>query len=64
MRGVCYWKALVMQAELYAKLCKMCQQFKHRKAIYGHLPTNNIVEPKLWNSVHLYLIVTYSKSTR
>ena len=51
-----------MQAELFTKTCKICQQFKNRKNIYGHLPPNNIAELKLCDLVHVDLISTYSKS--
>ena len=63
-REVCYWKGLVMQAELFAKTCKICQQFKNRKTLYGHLPPKIIAELKLWDTVHMELIVIYSKSIR
>ena len=53
-----------MQAELYSKPCKICQQFKNRKTLYEHLPTNNIEELKPRDSVHVYLIGPYSKSIR
>ena len=43
---LCYWKGLVTQVELFAKMCKTCQQFKKRKTLYGHLPPKNIVELK------------------
>ena len=62
--GVCYWKVLVTQAELYDKPCKICQQFKKRKNIYGHLPPKNISELKPWDLVHVDLIGPYSKSIR
>ena len=61
---VCYWKFLVTQAELIAKLCKTCQHFKKRKTLYENLPPNNIAELKHWNKVHVYLIGTYSNSIR
>ena len=64
IRGVFYWKGLVTQAELFAKTCKICQQFKKRKTIYGHLPPKNISEIKLWDTVHVDLIGPYSKSIR
>ena len=53
-----------MQAELYSKPCKICQQFKNRKTLYEHLPTNNIEELKPRDSVHVDLIGPYSKSIR
>ena len=59
-----YWKGLVTQAELFAKTCKICQQFLKRRFFYGNLPFKNIAELKLWDSVHIDLIVTYSKSIR
>ena len=53
-----------MKAELYAKQCKICQWFKSRKTIYGHLPPKIIAELKPWDSVHVDLIGPYSKSIR
>ena len=53
---------LVTQAELFAKICKTCQQFKKRKTIYGHLPPKNIAELKPWDIVHVDLIGPYSKT--
>ena len=50
-----------MQAELFAKGCKNYQQFKNRKTLYVNLPPKNIAELKLWDSVHVDLIGTYSK---
>ena len=61
IRELWYWKSLFMQADMFAKTCKMCQQFKKRKAIFGNLPPNNISELKPWYLVHIYLIGTYSK---
>ena len=61
---VCYWKGLVARAERYAKLCKICQQFKKRNNIYGHLPPKNIAELNLWDTFHVELIRPYSKSIR
>ena len=61
---VCYWKGLVMQVELYAKPCKVCQRFKNRNTLYGHLPPHNIAELKTWDLVHVELIGTYSKYIR
>ena len=58
IREVWYWKVLVTQAELYAKPCKISQQFKNRKTIYVHLPHKNIAELKPWDSVHADLIGT------
>ena len=62
IREVCYWKVLVTQSELHAKPCKICQQFKNRKTIYGNFPPDNIAELKLLGSVRVYLIVPCSKS--
>ena len=62
IRGVCYWKSLVTQVELFDKTCKTCQQFKKRKTLYGHMPPKNIAEPKPWDTVHLYLIGPYRDS--
>ena len=42
IQDIWYWKRLVTQAELFADMCKTCQQFKNRKTVYGHLPPNNI----------------------
>ena len=63
-REVCYWKGLVTQAELLAKMCKTCQQFKNRKTLYGHLSPKNIAELKPWDTVHVDLIGKYIKSIR
>ena len=64
IRGVCYWKGLVTQAKLFAKMCNTCRHFKKIKSIYGHLPPKNIVELKPWDTVHVDLIVPYRKSIR
>ena len=48
----------------FSKTCKICQQFKKRKATYGYLPPKNISELKPWNSVHVDLIGPYIKSIR
>ena len=64
IREVYYWKVLVIQEELYADPFKICQQFKNRKTLHGHLPPNNIAELKTWNAVHVNLIGLYSKSIR
>ena len=61
---VCYWKGIVTQADLFAKMCKTCQRFKNRKTLYGHLPPNNIAELKPWYLVHVDLIGSYSNSIR
>ena len=53
-----------MQAELYSKLYKICQQFKNRNNLNINLPPKNIAELKLWYSVHVDLIASYSKSIR
>ena len=42
LREVYYWKSLVTQADLFDKKCKVCQQFKNRKTIYGHQPHKDI----------------------
>ena len=63
-REVCYWKGFVTQADLFSKTCKICQQFKNRKTLYGHLPAKNIEELKPWDMVHVDLIGTYRKSIR
>ena len=44
---------------MYAKQCKICQQFKKRKTLYGNIPTKNKVEQKLWDLVHVDLIGKY-----
>ena len=59
---LCYWKFLVTQAELFVKRCKICQQFKKIKSLYGNMPSKNIAEIKAWNLVHVDLIGPYSKS--
>ena len=64
IREVCYWELLVTQADLFAKTCKICQQFKMRKTLYEHLPPKNIAELKLWDTVHVYLIGPYRKYGR
>ena len=64
IRDVCYWKGLVTKAELFAKMCKICQKFKDRETIYGHLPPKNIAELKPWDSVHVDLKGPYIKSIR
>ena len=64
IREVCYWKCLVTQAEMFSKTCKICQKFKKRMTIYGHLPPKNIAELKPWNTVNVDLIDPYSKSIR
>ena len=53
-----------MQAELFDKTCKICQQSKKRKTLDGYLPPNNIAELKPWDYMHVYLIGPYSKSIR
>ena len=64
IREVCYWKVLVTQSELYAKPCKICQQFKNRRTVYGRLTPKNTTYLKLWDTVNMALIGTYSKSIR
>ena len=64
IREICYWKGLVAQAELFAKTFNICQQSKKRKTVYGHLLPKNISELKLWDTVHVDLIVPYRKSIR
>ena len=49
-------------SELFAKTCKILQQFKNRKTIYGNLPPKNIAELKPLYLVHVDLMGTYSKS--
>ena len=48
-----------MQAELVHKTCKICQQLKKRKTLYGHIPPKNIAELKPQDLVHVYLIGPY-----
>ena len=50
--------------ELFAKMCKICQQFKNKNTLYGHLPPKYIAELKPCYMVHVYLIGQYSKSIR
>ena len=64
IREVCYWKSLVNQAELFAKMCKIRQQFKKRKTIYRYLPPKNISELKPWGTVHVDMIGSYIKSLK
>ena len=47
---------------MFAKMYKTCQQLKNRKTLYGNLPPKNIAELKPWDTVHVDLIGTYSKS--
>ena len=49
-----------MQAELYSKSCKICQQFKYINTLYGRLPPKNISGIKPWDAVHVELIGLYS----
>ena len=60
-RRVWYWKDLISQVDLLYKTCKICQKFKKRKTVYGHLPPNKIAELKLCNTVHLDLIGLHRK---
>ena len=64
IRGVCFWKGVVMQSELYDNLCKIFQQFKKRNHIYGSFSPNNFAELNPWDTVHVYLIVPYFKYIR
>ena len=64
IREVCYWNGLVTQAELFAKTCKICQQLKKRKTLYGNLPPKIIAELKPWDAVHVDPVGPYSKSIR
>ena len=64
IREVCYWKILVTQADMFAKMCNTCQQFKKGKTVYGSMSPKNIAKLKMWDTVHVYLIVPYSKSIR
>ena len=61
---VCYWNGLVPQAKNHSKPCKICQQFKNRKTLYGHLPPKIIAELKPGDSVHGDLIYPDRKSIR
>ena len=49
---------------MFAKTCKIYQQFKNRKTLYVHLPPKNIVEIKSWDTVYIDLIDQYGKSIR
>ena len=64
IQDVCYWKVLVTQAEMFANMCKTCQQFKKRKTLYANLPPKNTAELKPRDTVHVDLIGPYIKSTR
>ena len=64
IREVCYWKGLVTQAELFAKMCKTLQQLKKRNTLYGHLPPKNTAELNPWDMVHVDLIGPYINSIR
>ena len=44
-----------MQADLFALTCKICQKFKNRETLYGHLRPKNITELKTWDTVHVDL---------
>ena len=57
---LCYWKGFVVKADMYAKLCKIYQQFKNRKTLYGNLPRKNIAELITWDLVNAYLVGPYS----
>ena len=62
IREVCYCKDLVMQTDMFDKMCNIYQQFKKRKTISGHLTPKNIAELKPWETLHVYLIGPYIKS--
>ena len=47
IREICYWKSLFTQTDLFSNMCKICQQFKKKRNIYGNLPTKNIAELNL-----------------
>ena len=64
IRELFYLKGLFTQAELFAKTCKTCQQFKKRKTLYRQLSPNNIAFIKPWDLVHIDLIGPYTKSIR
>ena len=49
---------------MFAKACKICQHFKKRRNLYGHLRPKKIEEIKPWYLVSVYLIGPYSKSIR
>ena len=42
----------------------ICQNFKKRKTLYGHLPPKNIAEINPWDLVHVNQIGLYGKSIR
>ena len=46
IQEICYWKGLVMQANLYVNTCKTYQQSKERKTICGNLKPKIISELK------------------
>ena len=64
IREVCSWKGLVIRADFYAKPWKICQQFKSRQTLHGHLPLKSIAEQKPWDHLHVYLICSYIRSIR
>ena len=47
---------------MYTDTCKIRQQFKNIKTLYGRLPPKNIAELKPWDAVYVNLLVSYSKS--
>ena len=53
-----------MQSDMYTKLCKIYQQFKNRKTLYGHHPPKITAELKTWDSVPIELISPYRKSIK
>ena len=59
---VWYFKGIVIQADLYVKPLNICKKFKNSKGSCGNLPPKIIAYLKLWNSVHIYLIVPFYKS--
>ena len=64
IRKVCYWKSLVLQAEISIKTCNKCQPFKKIKTLFGQLQPKIIAVLKPQNLVHIDLICPYSRSIR
>ena len=53
-----------MQADMYADMSKICQQFKKKKNSYGNFPPYIIAELKPWDLVNVDRIGPYKKSMR
>ena len=52
-------KVLVIQKQLCAKHCKLCQRYKNYTRYYGNLPPKIITEQNMCNVVHICLIISY-----